>query len=59
MQRKPPARTDVEEAEIQQGEKKGIAKDERLKKAMRQHPQRDTPRVDSPEGEPPTPQKPA
>jgi nitroimidazol reductase NimA-like FMN-containing flavoprotein (pyridoxamine 5'-phosphate oxidase superfamily) len=35
------------EAEIQEGGSRGIALDERLKRAVRQHPLRDEPRVDS------------
>ena len=33
--------------EVQQGTSRGPGKDERLKRAVRQHPQRDEPRVDS------------
>jgi len=33
--------------EVQQGRDRGIARDERLKRAIRQHPQRDEPKVDS------------
>ena len=33
--------------EVQQGTSRGPAKDERLKREVRQHPQRDEPRVDS------------
>jgi hypothetical protein len=39
-------RVGQEEPEIQQGEEKSIAKQERLKKLMHQHPQRDEPRID-------------
>lgn len=35
------------EAEVQQGQERGIGKDERLKRAVKQHPQRDEPKVDS------------
>ena len=35
------------EQPMQQAEKRGIATDERLKRLMRQHPQRDEPRVES------------
>lgn len=35
------------DAEIQQGAGRGIAADERLKRVIRQHPQRDEPKVDS------------
>ena len=34
-------------AEIQQGDVRSIATDERLKRVIRQHPQRDEPKVDS------------
>ena len=33
--------------EIQQGERRSIATDERLKRVIKQHPQRDEPKVDS------------
>jgi hypothetical protein len=33
--------------EIQQGAGRGKAKDDRLKRAVKQHPQRDEPRVES------------
>ena len=33
--------------EVQQGTSRGPAKDERLKREVRRHPQRDEPRVDS------------
>jgi hypothetical protein len=33
--------------EIQQGEGRSIATDERLKRVIKQHPQRDEPKVDS------------
>lgn len=46
----------VPRPQIQQGETRGIAKDERLKRVVKQHPQRDEPRVDSVEpGETPLP----
>lgn len=35
------------EPEIQQGEERSIGRDERLKRVIKQHPQRDEPRVDS------------
>ena len=42
-----PEPTDREEAfEIQSGEPKSISKQERLKRAIKQHPQRDVPRID-------------
>lgn len=41
---------------IQQGMERGIAKDERVKRVLRQHPKRDEPRIDSVEpGETPSP----
>jgi hypothetical protein len=44
------------EREVQQGRGRGIAMDERLKRAVRQHPLRDEPRVDSVEpGDAPAP----
>ena len=44
-----------EEPEIQQGNGRSIAKDEQLKRLIRQHPQRDEPRIDSVEpGEAPS-----
>ena len=33
--------------EIQKGTSRGAGKDERLKREVRQHPQRDEPRIDS------------
>jgi hypothetical protein len=42
--------------EIQQGDGRSIATDERLKRVIKQHPQRDEPKVDSVEpGETPPP----
>lgn len=35
------------EPEIQQGDGRSIATDERLKRVIKQHPQRDEPKVDS------------
>jgi hypothetical protein len=35
------------DAEFQLGESRGIGKDERLKRVVKRHPQRDEPRVDS------------
>jgi hypothetical protein len=35
------------EPEIQQGDGRSIVTDERLKRAIKQHPQRDEPKVDS------------
>jgi hypothetical protein len=43
------------EPEIQQGNGRSKAKDDELKRVVRQHPQRDEPRVDSVEEEPPPP----
>lgn len=41
--------------EVQKGSDRGIAQDERLKRVVKQHPQRDEPRVDSVEpGETPS-----
>ena len=46
----------MSEAEIQQGGSRGIATDEVLKRVIRQHPQRDEPKVDSVEpGDTPPP----
>lgn len=35
------------EFEVQQGHERSVARDELLKRAIRNHPQRDEPRVDS------------
>ena len=43
------------EPEIQQGNGRSKAKDDELKRVVRQHPQRDEPRVDSVEEEPTPP----
>ena len=43
MREEPP----MSEAEIQQGGSRGIAADEMLKRVVKQHPQRDEPKVDS------------
>lgn len=46
----------AERPEIQQGAGRGVARDEGLKRIVRQHPQRDEPKVDSVEpGETPPP----
>lgn len=37
----------MSETEIQQGGSRGIAADEMLKRVVKQHPQRDEPKVDS------------
>lgn len=37
----------MSESEIQQGGSRGIAADEALKRVVKQHPQRDEPKVDS------------
>jgi len=37
------------EPEVQQGDMRGIARQEKLKRLRKQHPQRDIPRVDSTE----------
>lgn len=42
-----PADEPERESGIQQAEKRGVATDERLKRLLRQHPQRDEPRVES------------
>ena len=56
QQPKRPATPPTPEPEIQQGEKRGIVRDERLKHVIKQHPQRDEPKVDSVEpGETPAP----
>jgi hypothetical protein len=55
QERKLPQEKPVEE-EVQQGADRGSGKDERLKRVVRQHPQRDEPKVDSVEpGETPPP----
>jgi hypothetical protein len=43
------------EPEIQQGNGRSKARDDALKRTIRQHPQRDEPRVDSVEEEQPPP----
>lgn len=40
-------REEVPEPEIQEGAGRSISRDERIKRATRQHPQRDEPRADS------------
>ncbi|HSB22869.1 MAG TPA: hypothetical protein VLE94_07125 [Burkholderiaceae bacterium] len=56
QQPKRPATPAPREPEVQQGEKHGIVRDERLKQVIKQHPERDEPRVDSIEpGETPAP----
>jgi hypothetical protein len=42
-----PTTTPPVEPEIQQGDERSIVKDERLKRVIKHHPQRDEPRVDS------------
>ncbi|GEM_PF-5118888 len=46
MNERPEPTEREEEFEIQMGEPKSISKQERLKRAIRQHPQRDVPRID-------------
>lgn len=41
--------TGTPEPEVQHGDIRGIARQDRLKRLRRQHPQRDIPRVDSTE----------
>jgi hypothetical protein len=59
MKREPtkkPRPKEASEAEIQQGDGRGISKEERLKRIVKQHPQREEPKVDSVEpGETPAP----
>lgn len=47
IERNDPHKPEVPEPEIQQGHGRSIARDERLKRSIRQHPQRDIPRVES------------
>jgi len=47
MRRKPKLPTPPLEPEIQQGAGRSKVKDDRLKRAVRQHPKRDEPRVES------------
>lgn len=47
QQPKPGAEQRRPDAEFQQGESRGIGKDERLKRVVKRHPQRDEPKVDS------------
>lgn len=47
-QRKPePRKDEPSKPEIQQGDGRSIGTDERLKRVIKQHPQRDEPKVDS------------
>ena len=46
-QQRRPEEPQAPEPPVHQGAGRGIAADERLKRAIRQHPQRDEPRVDS------------
>lgn len=46
-----PLAGEFEEDEVQQGEARGIAKQEALKHIKKQHPQRDVPKVDGEESE--------
>lgn len=57
QQRPEPRKTEeTPEPEIQQGGERSIANVERLKRVIRQHPQRDEPKVDSVElGDTPPP----
>lgn len=47
--KQPRARRDreAEDNEVQHGNGRSIAKDEQLKRVLKQHPQRDEPKVDS------------
>lgn len=47
QQPKPGAAQPRPDAEFQRGESRGIGKDERLKRVVKRHPQRDEPKVDS------------
>ncbi len=51
MEQKQPPKPGAEQlrpdAEFQLGESRGIGKDERLKRVVKRHPQRDEPKVDS------------
>lgn len=47
QQQTEPRKEETPEAEVQQGESRSVATDERLKRAIKQHPQRDEPKVDS------------
>lgn len=40
-------KTEPEEQEIQLGHGRSVAKDERIKRVIKKHPQRDEPKVDS------------
>ena len=46
-QKPQPRKQETPASKLQQGERRGIATDERLKRLIRQHPQRDEPKVDS------------
>lgn len=45
--KRPPERTEPLEPEAQQSQETSIAKEEKLKRIIKQHPQRDIPRVES------------
>ncbi|MDP1899981.1 MAG: hypothetical protein Q8K96_05960 [Rubrivivax sp.] len=50
MNRQPkpvPGKEEIPEPEIQQGDEHSIATRERLERAVRRHPQRDEPKIDS------------
>jgi hypothetical protein len=53
----PPNEKSPPEPDLQQGHGRSIARDEQLKRVIRQHPQRDEPKVDSvgPDETPPPP----
>lgn len=47
IQEKKPPQPKTPEPEIQEGHTRGKARDDKLKRIIKQHPQRDEPRVDS------------
>lgn len=47
IQEKKPPQPETPEQEIQAGQTRGKARDDKLKRIIRQHPKRDEPRVDS------------
>lgn len=47
QEKKTPQPEKTPEPEIQEGHTRGKARDDKLKRIIRQHPQRDEPRVDS------------
>ena len=51
QEKKPPQPEKTPEPEIQEGHTRGKARDDKLKRIIRQHPQRDEPRAESVESD--------